>query len=254
MPTQPEVLIKVAEPTGNDSGIRAYNLEQIAQMPLPEYLRKDNKILYWRNQVFHDTAIIAPGVAITPQHIKRLFVKGKNESDTVMNSGAAIAQKGEFMTNMETNGEFPHDSTAICYSIEVDWQFTTAQPSAISLGQIQNASTAAVANYSASVCNAAIRRQFQLRLVRGEQSKHKGFLYEFPTRFGSTGAFGGTDGFIQNNSFASDTFSKLDRPEVFEGDSRFSFELVPLADTLTMPVWTIITVMIVCRYIGPFIV
>ena len=59
-----------------------------------------------QNAVFYDTATVVAGTALTQGTTKTLFAKGKSEDDVVWNTGTAIPQKGEFMTNMITGGQF----------------------------------------------------------------------------------------------------------------------------------------------------
>lgn len=51
-------IIRIAEPktTANPSGIREYTLEDVSRMPLPVYLKKADKILNARKQIYYDTA------------------------------------------------------------------------------------------------------------------------------------------------------------------------------------------------------
>lgn len=246
-------VVQVAEPktTANPSGIRDYSLEEIARMPLPVYLKKADRILNARKQVYYDTARLESGTAWLIGQNARLFTKGKSQDSTVVNTGAAIASKTDFDTNMISDGEFEGGTTAIVSAIEVDLFLPTRLATADTLGMITNPAPAAkVANtYSASVLFYALTRQTKLTFFRSETPQENGLLYEFPTRFGATAALGSDaeEGFIQNTAGRGNV---LDFPKILESDDRFSCVLEPLAASLALPSDVAIRVLLITKRIG----
>src|SRR3954471_22535869 len=84
----------------NPLGIGNITLDQISNMPLAQYQQLAGNFVNVQNAVYYDTAVFTAGTAITSGMPKRLFTKGKNQDDTVVNTGVAIPEKGEFLTNM----------------------------------------------------------------------------------------------------------------------------------------------------------
>ncbi|MGI8996416.1 MAG: hypothetical protein ACR2GW_07055 [Pyrinomonadaceae bacterium] len=245
-------VIRVAQPrsTANPSGIREYSLEEVARMPLPVYLRKADKILNARKQVYHDTVRLEGGTPWTVGQRARVFNKGIGQPANVTNTGAAY-EKTDFDTNMISDGEFEGGTTAIVSAIEVDLFLCARVPTADTLGMITNPAPAAkVANtYSASILFFALTRQTKLTFFRSETPQENGFLYEFPTRFGATSSLGGDaeEGFVQNTTGRGNV---LDFPKILESDDKFSALLEPLAPSLALPIDVAIRVLMITKRIG----
>lgn len=249
MPKKPnKVVIQEAPVNASDNGIREYSLTAIADMPLPLYYQKAGRILNARNQVYRDVAIFQPGT-VTPSHKARLFTKGIGQQDKVINSPATVYEKGRYHTNMIADGEFEGGTTFLMSAIEARVFISNIVPRNVTLGQIVDTATNATQN--ASVLHDGVTRQFELTFVRTEQSMHNGLLYEFPTRFCSSGVMGNVaDGFVQNGPFAMDSWNKLSSVQVLESDDKFHFDLQPLADTMELPSWVVVEVLLVGKRIG----
>ncbi|MDM7920997.1 MAG: hypothetical protein QUS14_01755, partial [Pyrinomonadaceae bacterium] len=80
------------------SGYSELDPKDIAAMPLAQYHSMAGNFVNAQSACYYDTAVYAAASAITPAKIARLFVKGKGQDSAVVNSGTAIAEKGEFMT------------------------------------------------------------------------------------------------------------------------------------------------------------
>lgn len=250
MSSNPKITIKDANkfasqmPDGTLLNVRQYDIKDIQQMTLNEYLRKDSRVQNARQQTFWDTAVLAAATAITPAHKKELFRKGYTDDDTVMNVPATqIARKGEIMTNMIKNGEFSQGTITILKRIEVDLTISTnAATTYEKTGFISNAALTAAATHDPALTLQALKSQFKLTLLRGANGQiiTSGLLEEFPISCSISGAGVGI-GFVQNGPGVVND-EKLMCPEVFEGGEDFWVEIQPLADSLTIPVPVVIQV------------
>lgn len=251
MAKQQVVHIQERPKSPGDSGIKEYTLDDIAGMPLPVFMRKADKIVNARNQVYHDTVRLEEG-AWTNQQSARLFQVGRNKAGFVANTGVTFGNKTDFDTNMIADGEFEGGTTAIVTAIEVDLFLPVRFPTADTVGIITNAAPQAkVANtYSASLLYFALTRQTKLTFYRTETPQENGFLYEFPTRFGASASFGGDveEGFIQNTTGRGG--GVLSFPKVLESSDNFSVLLEPLAASLTLPIDVQIRVLLIAKRIG----
>src|SRR5688500_5884321 len=102
-----ESSVMVATPTPqNPFAVTPLDLKTISQLPLAQYQQMAGNFVNVQNAVYYDTAVYIAGTAITIGQKKGLFTKGKSQEDTVVNTGTAIPEKGEFLTNMISDGEF----------------------------------------------------------------------------------------------------------------------------------------------------
>lgn len=217
----------------NPLGVRPLDLQSLSNMPLAQYYQLSNNFVNVSNAVYYDTAVYTAGTAITQGQKKALFTKGKAADDTVVNTGVAIPEKGEFLTNMISDGEFEGGTTFILEQISVHFLLTSEQPTTLGVrGEIT------APNYTASVVISpanhakAIAENFNLEYYRNEELKKRGKLRHFPSPSVMSGAFGSPNaGFIQNGFQPG--MNMLTHPIVLQSEDKFSFVIQPLVATWT---------------------
>lgn len=186
-----------------------------------------------QNAVFYDTATVVAGTALVQGNDKALFAKGKSEEDTVWNTGTAISQKGQFMTNMITGGQFEGGTSFILEQICVTVRLTESIATTYGTrGEIT------APNYTASVVISpsnnlqAYTENIELQYLRSETIMLRGLLEQFPSPFGFSGALGIVGGgFVQNGY--QQTFNHLMYPILLTTDDLFNFVLSPVVATFT---------------------
>ncbi|MEK7855370.1 MAG: hypothetical protein AAB288_04720, partial [Acidobacteriota bacterium] len=131
--TQQQLAVAGIQPVNNANplGIGMLDLASVSQMPLAQYQQLAGQFVNVQNAVYYDTAVFTAGTAITQGQKKALFTKGKSQDDTVVNTGVAIPEKGEFLTNMISDGEFEGGTTFILEQIAVHWFLTSEQPTTL---------------------------------------------------------------------------------------------------------------------------
>ena len=236
----------------NGGQIQSLDLQSLSQLPLAQYYRYAENFVNVENVVYYDTAVFTAGTAITQAQKRQLFKRGKAEADTVVNTGVAIAEKGEFMTNMISNGEFEGGNTFILEQIAVFAQLTSELPTTLGTrGEIT------APNYTASVVISAANNlkayleQIHLEFRRAEQLKlTPAPLFMWPCPFGMTGAIGSPNaGFVQNGGFGI----QLARPIVLGSEDPFSFTLQPNVATWTPTIGANIRVMMIGKAVRTLI-
>lgn len=257
MKSQQQIAVagQVATPRdgSNPLGIGMLDVNQISNMPLATYWQMANSFVNVQNAVYYDTAVYTAGTAITAGQPKRLFTKGKSQDDTVTNTGVAIPEKGEFLTNMISDGEFEGGTTFLLEQIALDFCITSEQPTTLGVrGEI------VAPNYTASVVIAAanhakaIGDQFELQYLRNEETKLRGLLKWFPSPFGFSGAFGSPNaGFVQNGYNPS--WNLLSRVPVLQSEDKFSFVIQPLVATWTPTISFNLRVCLIGKTIKTFV-
>lgn len=238
---------------GNPLGIAELDPRQLSRMPLAQYYAMQSSFVNTQNAVYYDSAVYTAGTAITNAHVKRLFTKGKANDDVVANTGVAIPEKGEYLTNMISDGEFEGGTTFLLEQIAVDFCLTSEQPTTLGTrGEI------VAPNYTASVVISpanhakAIADQFELQYLRNEEIKLRGLLKLFPSPFGFSGAFGSPNaGFIQNGY--NPTWNLLSHVPVLQSEDKFSFVINPIVSTWTPTISFNLRVMLIGKVIKTFI-
>lgn len=223
-----------AQPSpGNPLGIKMLDLQSLSNMPLAQYYQLAGNFVNVQNSVYYDTAVYTAGTAITQGQKKSLFTKGKAADDTVVNTGVAIPEKGEFLTNMISDGEFEGGTTFILEQISVHWLLTSEQPTTLGVrGEITAPNYTASVVISAANHAKAISENFDLEYFRNEELKLRGKLRHFPSPSVISGAIGSPNaGFIQNGYQM--TWNMLSQPKVLQSEDKFSFVLQPLIATWT---------------------
>lgn len=224
--------------------IREHNIEDIQGMILADYLRMDKRVLNAQQKTFWDAAILAPNKDLTQLHVKELFRHGYTDEDTVWNDPTTeIQQKGEIMTNMIKDGEFPQGTLTILKRIEVDIDLSSSGAAAYTnVGFVADATANNVANYDPALLFNALKKQVMLTLKRGanKQIICEGLLEEFPITCSASGAGSGAF-FIQNGPGVVND-EKLMFPEIFEGGEDFWIELKPLNEKFKTPVPVVVMV------------
>lgn len=238
----------------NPLGIGMLSLEDVSSMPLAQYQQLAGNFVNVQNAVYYDTAVYTAGTAITQAQKKALFTKGKNQEDTVVNTGVAIAEKGEFMTNMIGDGEFEGGTTFILEQIAVNFMLTSEQPTTLGTrGEITAPNYVASVVISAANHAKAIGENFELQYLRNEEPKSpRGKLRHFPSPFGFSGAFGSPNsGFIQNGY--SSRWNYLSRAVVLQSEDKFSFIIQPIVATWTPTISFNLTVELIGKVIKTFV-
>jgi hypothetical protein len=227
--------LQVATPR-SDGGFSIQSIDpaQVSGMPLAQYYQMAGNFVNVQNAVYYDTAVYTAGTAITNAQKKRLFTKGKDQDDTVVNTGVAIPEKGEFMTNMISDGEFEGGTTFILEQIAVNFILTGEQPTTLGTrGEIT------APNYVASVVISpanhakAIVEQFELQFVRNEDVKLRAKVKHFPSPFGLSGDFGSPNGSFVQNGGPNFRWNMLSRAVVLQSEDKFSLVLNPIVATWT---------------------
>lgn len=249
-----DVTVKVKE-TKAKSGtpfIKDYSLEEIAEMPLPSYYRKKDRILNARKEVYRDKIIIDPAAAWGPANPGKLFVRGIGEEGVVANTGAVIPEKNFWHTNMLSGGEFESDAVVIVHSFEFKLWLCSAMPVAANINQGLLTNTVPAAEtaqqWSASLAFHAFISQTQYSFFRSDQQQEKGLLDELTCILGPTASYGGdvNEGFIQNAIPVPN--NRLDRVKIFT-NGKFSFRLDP-AIACSYPSWIVGEMRMRARRIG----
>lgn len=237
----------------NPQGIGLIDPQSVSRLPLAQYALMANSLVNTQSAIYYDTAVYTAGTAVTQGQKKALFTKGKTQDDTVANTGVAIPEKGEFMTNMISDGEFEGGTTFILEQICVHAQLTSELPTTLGVrGEI------VAPNYTASVVISAANNlkafveQIELQYVRNEETKLRAPLYMWPSPFGMSGAIGSPNaGFVQNGYQA--TWNFLSRPVVLQSEDKFSFVLQPIVATFTPTIGCLIRVLLIGKTIKTFI-
>lgn len=206
-----------------------------------------------QNAVFYDTATVVAGTALTQGTTKTLFAKGKSEDDVVWNTGTAIPQKGEFMTNMITGGQFEGGTSFIMEQICVTVRLTESIATTYGTrGEITAPNYTASAVISMSNNLQAFTENIELQYLRNETVMLRGLLEQFPSPFGYSGAVGNTgSGFVQNGY--NQTFNFLFRPVLLQTDDLFNFVLNPVVATFTPTMTAKIRVTLIGKKISSLI-
>ena len=242
-------IVQVRDP--NNGGIKEITAQDLTQLPLAQYYRYAENMVNVENVVYYDSAVYTAGTAVTIGQKKRLFTKGQDQEDTVVNTNVAIPEKGAFLTNMIGNGEFEGGTTFILEQIAVHAQVTSELPTTLGTrGEIT------APNYTASVVISgtnnlkAYLEQINLEYRRSEQLMlTPAPLYMWPSPFGMSGAFGSPNsGFAQNGGFGI----ALARPVVLGSEDPFSFTLQPTVATFTPTIGIIIRVCLLGKRIRVF--
>lgn len=238
----------------NPLGIAMLDINSISDMPLAQYYQMAGRFVNVENAVYYDTAVYTAGTAITQGQPARLFTKGKSQETTVVNTGVAIAEKGEFMTNMISDGEFEGGTTFILEQIAVHYFLTSEQPTTLGTrGEITAPNYTASVVISAANHAKAINDQFELQYYRNEELKLRGLVHEFPSPFGCSGTFGSPNaGFIQNGYLATG-WNKLTRPKVLQSEDKFSFVIQPVVATWTPTISFNLRVQLIGKAIKTFV-
>lgn len=238
---------------GSQSGYSQIDPQSLENMPLAQYYRMAGNIVNAQSALYYDTAVYTAGTALTQGQKVALFTKGKAQSATVTNTGVAIPEKGEFMTNMITDGEFEGGTTFILEQICVDLSLTSEVPTALGVRGEQTAP-----NYTASVVISATNNfkayteQIELQYLRNEDVKLRSLLRFWPSPFGASGTFGSPNaGFIQNG-YQPNGFNLLSRPVVLQSEDRFSMVLNPVVATWTPTIGATIRVLMLGKAIKTF--
>lgn len=237
----------------NPMGIQEIDPRSVSALPLAQYYQMANSFVNVQNAVYYDTAVFTAGTAITQGQIKRLFSKGKQQSDTVVNTGVAIPEKGEFLTNMISDGEFEGGTTFLLEQIAVDFCLTSEQPTTLGTrGEIVAPNYTASVVVSAANHAKAISDQFELQYLRNEEIKVRGLLKWFPSPFGFSGSFGSPNsGFVQNGY--NPTWNFLSRVPVLQSEDKFSIAIKPIVATWTPTISFNLRVCLIGKAIKTFI-
>jgi len=238
----------------NPLGVGMIDAQSISDMPLAQYYAMADRFVNVQKAVYYDTAVITAGTAVTAAQKKALFTKGKSQDDTVLNTGVAIPEKGEFLTNMISDGEFEGGTTFILEHIGVRLVMTSELPTTLGArGEITAPNYTASVVISAANNFKAFTEQIELQYVRNEEIKLRGPLWQWPSSFGISGAFGSPNaGFIQNGT-GLESHNMLARPVVLNSEDKFSFVLQPIVATFTPTIGANICVVLRGKVIKTFV-
>lgn len=211
--------------------------EVLEKMSLAEYFRDlQGRIVNANSAFYYDSTYVKVGVAVPANAKKSLFSLGKAESDTQFGTSTTTGEKGEFLTNMLTNGEFEGGTTFIMEGVGVQVIATADLPTTVGAN---GAITAP--NYTASTTISGVNNlimilnNLELRYVRGDEIKKRGPLqfWPAPPGVGLEGASGSPNGgFFQNGRSGLVQFS---RPVVLGSEDQFRFEIANVAGAAFTP-------------------
>lgn len=243
----------VARTSQNPLGVALIDPQSIEALPLAQYYQMAGSFVNVQNAIYYDTAVYTAGTAVTQSQKKALFTKGKAQDDTVVNTGVAIAEKGEYMTNMISDGEFEGGTTFILEHIGVRLVLTSELPTTLGTrGEITAPNYTASVVISAANNMKAYTEQIELQYLRNEETKLRSPLAFWPSNFGFSGAFGSPNaGFIQNG-FQTQGWNFLSRPVVLQSEDKFSFVLQPIVATFTPTIGANIQVVLQGKTIKTF--
>ncbi len=221
-------IVKMRVPKNQSpTGIRELDISSLDRKPISDYYRMAGKFVNVENHVYYDTGVFAAAV-INQEHVAELFTKGSTQAGNVVNNGAAIARKGEFLTNMVTDGEFDNSTSFLLEMISVDILLTSEPATTVTNGAIIAPAHNTIATYSAANHFKAISRQFKLSFRRSEQVMVSGLLYEFPSPFVASGSFGASLGGFVQNGFSVPSWNKLSEIHALQSNDRFSVDITPV--------------------------
>lgn len=204
----------------------------LVDRPLAQYHEYMGNVVNAQSYEYYDTAVIVAGTAVTNAQKQALFTKGKDQDTVTFNTAAAIPEKGDFLTNMITDGEFEGGTTFIMETISVYALLTSDIPAAVGArGQITGPNYVASVVVSAANNLKAYLEQMLLQYRRNEDVKIAKPLIGWGSPWGISGAFGSPNGGFVQNGWAGG--SRLSRPVVLESEDRFSFLLQPIVETFT---------------------
>jgi hypothetical protein len=237
----------------NPLGVMELNLDTISNIPPAKYAEMSGNFVNVQNAVYYDTAVYTAGTAITQAQTKRLFVKGKGDDDSVVNTGVVIAERGEYMSNMISGGEFEGGTTFILEQVAVHFVLTSEQPTTLGTrGEITAPNYTASVVISAANHAKAISDQFELQYLRNEEIKQRGLLGWYPSPFGLSGDFGSPNsGFVQNGYGVR--WNMFARTPILQSEDKFSFVIQPIVATWTPTVSFNIRVLLIGKKIATFV-
>lgn len=238
----------VAPTPQNPLGIGRKTISEL--MPVQEYMELDGRLVNARRQVYYDTIRLEAGANWTTAQKMRLFTIGREGEGRIANTGATFS-KSDVDTNMLRGGEFESGTTGIVTGLEVMLVLPNRLATADAAGIVSNpAPNAKAANsYSATLLLWTLLNQTRLTFYRGETSQENGLLWQFPTRFGVSGMFGGDaeEGLCQN---AVPGGTDLEYIKILEDGKDFSVLVEPLAPALMMTADAMIRILLITRRIG----
>ena len=74
----------------NPLGIGELDPRSLSSMPLAQYYSLAGSFVNVQNAVYYDAAFYEAGTAITPQHVAKLFTRGKSQASSVVNTGTEL--------------------------------------------------------------------------------------------------------------------------------------------------------------------
>lgn len=238
MAKQQKVRIAMPQDRGQ---IKEVDVEALLKMPVQEFYMLQNFIVGAELKRYYDKIVFDNAEAITAAHATTLFTAGVGDSARVVNTGAEY-KKTLFHTNMRSDGEFHKNSLVFAYRFAVRVDVPSTAPVTSGASATYNEDTApgqiirptfnpAVTTYSASQLHKALSEQTYLKFLRDQQPINEGLIREFPPVDGRHAVIGNVnDGFVQSGFVPNLEGNKLRRPEMFEGNDQFSFELLPLTE------------------------
>ena len=217
----------------NGSVIPAIDIES---MPVSRFQTYKGDLVNAQFAYYYDTAYAKIGVAIPANAKQSLFTLGKNETGTQFGTSTTTGEKGEFLTNMVSNGEFDNGTNFIMEGAGV--QIVMSSDLATTVGE--NGQITAP-NYTASVVISAVnnllaaQENLELRFIRGDEIKKRAPLqfWPAPPGLGLEGASGSPNGgFFQNSRGGLVQFP---HPVVLESGDKFQFDLANIGGAAWTP-------------------
>lgn len=221
---------------GSRTGYREITPEELAGTKLSQFLTYQDKIVNAQSAFFYDTAYAKIGVAIPANAKQSLFSLGKTETATQFGTATSMGEKGEFLTNMTDNGQFPQGVNFIMTGAGV--QIIASADLATTVGangQITDPNYTASVVISAPNNLLAALENLELRFIRGEDIKKRAPLmfWPAPPGVGLEGASGSPNGgFFQNGRAGLVQFT---HPVMLGAGDRFQFDLANVGGAAWTP-------------------
>ena len=216
--------------------LRELTTQELESQSLSQFARYKGDIVNAQSAFFYDTAYAKISVAIPANAKQSLFSLGKTETATQFGTSTSMGEKGEFLTNMTDNGQFPNGINFIMEGAGV--QIIQSADLATTVGE--NGQITAP-NYTASTTISAVNNlqaaleNLELRFIRGEDIKKRAPLmfWPAPPGVGLEGASGSPNGgFFQNGRAGLVQFT---HPVVLGAGDRFQFDLANVGGAAWTP-------------------
>jgi hypothetical protein len=217
---------KQVTPPGTANIIGQISLDEIADMPMPEFLQLESRLMNVRKRKRRDVAVYEKNTAITTAMTKEIFRKGVGADESFATSATEYI-KNRWHTNMPRGGDFGEGSVTIVKSLEVFISTFALVPTTFVGGAATNLlGLAALTLYDPGLVEATLVKWAEIGFYRGETLIVDGLAEEFPAQDVVSGVAGAAVGALfQNGGLPG---KPLENPEVLVDNEDFHVLVSPL--------------------------